>query len=76
MHVLGDRHGLHAARVADGDAAREQLGQAQRLDRDRRRVHPPQLRRLRELVVLQDPRVGDIAVGEALGALLGESWRG
>ena len=46
-------------------------GRHKRLDRDRGGVNPAQLRRLRELVVLQDPRVGGVAERQAGGALLG-----
>ena len=46
-------------------------GRHKRFDRDRGGVHPAQLRCLRELVVLQDPRVDGIAHGKRVGALLG-----
>ena len=63
-HVLGDRRRLHAARVADDDAAREELGQRERLDRDGGGVQPAQTRRRRELAGRQNPRERDVAVGE------------
>ncbi len=69
-HVLGDGHGLHTPRVTDQNVAREQLRQAQRFDGDRRGVDPPQPGRPLELVRPQNPRVGDVAIGQPAGSLL------
>ena len=64
--MLGDGHRLHAAGIADDDAAREQVLQAERLNRDCRAVHPAQFRRAIELGRGEDPRVGGIAISQPL----------